>query len=211
MHVDQNSDHKTLFFLTGSQQFSKMQHISESLSGRIYILEMNTLSYNEVRQRNPSLSLQDFLYQGGYPGIYKHHLLPDEFFPSYVSSYLERDVRNMLNIRDLRDFTVFLRILATYSGQILNISNLSRDIGKANNTVKSWLSVLISSGVVRLLEPYYHNHGKRLTKSPKLYFMDTGLLCYLLGITTTDGLSQSPFKGAIWETFCFISMIHHFN
>jgi len=210
IYVDQQSD-KTHFFLTGSQQFSMMQNVSESLSGRIHILEMNTLSYEEASRENTSLQLYGFILQGGYPGIYKKNILPNEFFPSYVSTYLERDVRNILNIRDLRDFSIFLRLLATYSGQILNMSNLSRDLGKTNSTVKSWISVLIGSGIVRLLEPYYCNHGKRLTKSPKLYFMDTGLLCYLLGITNTDSLLRSPFKGAIWETFCFISLVSYFN
>lgn len=202
--------YKTHFYLTGSQQFSMMQNVSESLSGRILILNLNTLTYQEVSKPVSQTNLTDFLLKGGYPSLYSHRLDPLEWFPSYISSYLERDVRNILRIADLRDFSSFIKLLATRSGQLLNLSSLARDVAKAPNTIKSWISVLVNSGIIRLLEPYYHNLGKRMIKSPKIYFMDTGLLSYLLGIHSPVALDSSPFRGAIWETYCFVTLYTKF-
>jgi predicted AAA+ superfamily ATPase len=208
--IDSKS-YETHFYLTGSQQFTMMQNISESLSGRVLLVQLPTLRYEEIKKSFPSLTMLTYLFQGGYPGIYHHNISTAQWYPSYVSSYLERDVRNILNIKDLRDFTVFLQLLATRSGQILNLTSLARDIGKSPNTVKSWISVLITSGIIRLLEPYYRNIGKRLIKSPKLYFTDTGLLSYLLGIKNQESLATSPFVGAIWETYSFNTIVSYFQ
>ena len=208
--IDSKS-YQTHFYLTGSQQFTMMQNISESLSGRVLLVQLPTLRYEELKKSFPDLTMPCYLFQGGYPGIYHHNISTAQWYPSYVSSYLERDVRNILNIKDLRDFTVFLQLLATRSGQILNLTSLARDIGKSPNTVKSWISVLITSGIIRLLEPYYRNLGKRLIKSPKLYFTDTGLLSYLLGIKNQESLVVSPFIGAIWETYSFNTIVSYFQ
>lgn len=209
LYIDQNPG-KTLFYLTGSQNFSMMQNVSESLSGRIRIFNLSSLSYDEIAEFDPQVTIFDYLIKGGYPALYSKNLNPIEWFPSYLSTYLERDVRNILNISNLRDFDRFLRLLGVRSGQVLNMSDLAKDIGISTNTVKSWVSVLETSGMIYLLEPYYQNYGKRIIKSPKIYFLDLGLLSYLNNFTSIDIINKSPYSGAIWETYVFNQIIRKF-
>ncbi|MEM7539145.1 MAG: DUF4143 domain-containing protein, partial [Chloroflexota bacterium] len=150
----------------------------------------------------------EFIIHGGYPFLYtQSNLSPRTWFPSYVSTYLERDVRNTINVQNLRNFNRFIRALAIRSSQILVIADIARDVGVAPNTIKSWVSILQASNLIYLLEPYHRNIGKRLVKSPKIYFTDTGLLLYLLGIDSWARLIQSPLAGGVWETYCF-TQIH---
>lgn len=199
------------FLLTGSQNFSLMQNVAESLAGRVGILSLQTLSAHEVQRALPAVTLTDFVLRGGYPVLYEQtNLTPRTWFPSYIATYLERDVRNAIQVQNLRDFSRFLRALAIRSAQTLSFSDLARDVGVAPNTIKAWLSVLQASNLVYLLEPYHRNLGKRLVKSPKLYFTDTGLLLHLVGIDSWDSLLRSPLAGAIWETYCFSQLYKTF-
>ncbi len=199
------------YILTGSQQFSLMQHLSESLAGRGGIVYLYSLSALEILHVLPQTPSEKLILQGGFPEIYANPLMkPSLWFPSYMATYLERDVRNILKVSSLREFNTFMRALALRTGQILSLSGLARDIGVAPNTIKSWLSVLETSQHITLLKPYFNNQGKRLVKSPKLYFNDSGLAAYLMGLRSWDELKQSPLAGAVWETFVFSQILKHF-
>ncbi len=200
------------YFLTGSQTFPLMQNVSESLAGRCGVLTMSTLSLHELLRATPATRDLDFLVRGGYPSLSDGSAtLPGDFYASYVATYLERDVRNLKNVGDLRNFDRLLRATAARSGQILSYSELARDVGVAPNTAKSWISVLQASGQILLLEPYHRNLTTRLVKSPKLYFLDTGLLCHLVGIQDVKALLASPIAGALWETFVIGQVVRHFQ
>lgn len=189
--------------LTGSQKFSLMKEVSDSLAGRAAILSLENLSSRELRLDPVSSSWTDWLVKGFFPELWRQPDLDREtFFASYVASYLERDIRQILNVQSLRDFERFLRACAARSGQMLNMAELGRDVGIKAQTAKDWLSVLEASNQVSLLEPYFENIGKRMVKSPKLYLNDPGLLTFLLGIGPAN-LVNSPLMGAVWETFVF--------
>jgi uncharacterized protein len=202
--VDADRHRMGRFLMTGSQKFALMQSVSESLAGRCVILEMDTLSAAEMRDANPFKmpALEDFLWRGGYPELWRApEMLARDFYASYLATYLERDVRQLVNVASLRDFERFIRVCATRSGSLVNLASLAVDVGVAGTTAKQWLSVLEASNIIHLLPPYFSNHGKRLIKTPKLYFKDTGLLCFLLGLASPEQMRVSPFIGAIWETF----------
>jgi len=202
------------FVLTGSQKFALMQGVSESLAGRISLIELHSLSLSELEaglgETAEGGRLWQWVLQGGYPEIYAEGLAADRFYADYVATYLERDVRQALNVRNLRDFDRFLRMCALRSGQLLNMHALARDLGLATTTVKSWLSVLEASGVVSLLSPYFGNVGKRLVKTPKLYFMDTGLQCFLIGIRSVAEIERSSLRGTLFETLAYGQIRRHF-
>jgi len=194
--------------LTGSQHFQLMNTISESLAGRCGVINMLGLSRAELLNAHGSLSEDDFIWKGGMPELYAREEITSEYwFTSYVATYLERDVRNILNVGNLRDFDRFLRACALRTGQLLSLSGLARDVGVSPNTVKNWISVLETSGQVFLLEPFYRSLGKRLTKSPKLYFTDTGTAAFLLGFDSPAGLFQSPFAGQFWENYVLLEYL----
>lgn len=200
--IDSNRHKNGQFLLTGSQKFSLMRELSESLAGRVAILELDTLSVRELSEAGKLNKTEDALWRGGFPELYRNpKLKPADFFSSYVATYLERDVRQLIQVRSLRDFDRFLRACAYRCGGLLNMNDISRDLGIAGTTVRDWLSVLETSNQIHLLEPFHFNTTKRLIKSPKLYFRDTGLLCFLLGIDSPTALINSPFIGAIWENF----------
>jgi predicted AAA+ superfamily ATPase len=202
------------FILTGSQNFLLMKDIGDSLAGRCAIIDLYSLSFNELKnfKNFRNISEIDFILKGGYPQIWADRgLSTDIFYSSYLSTYLERDIRNLLNVGKLRDFERFLRALAIRSAQILSYSDLARDVGIAVSTAKEWISVLEASKQIYLLEPYYRNLGKRLIKSPKVYLNDVGLMCFLLGIENKSQLIKSPLAGAVWETFVFNEMIRYFS
>lgn len=209
--IDQNKK-PGRFFLTGSQSFTLMQGISESLAGRCGILEMHSLSLDEVLLSFPDFFDGDYIVQGGFPETYTGRFENiSDWYSSYLATYLERDVRNIRNVGDLRDFERLLRALALRTGQLLSYSELAKDVGIAPNTAKQWVSVLLASGQIFLLEPYYRNLGKRLIKSPKVYFLDTGLASYLVGLDSWKSLLHSPLVGAFWETHIVGQVIRHFH
>jgi predicted AAA+ superfamily ATPase len=201
--VDRSS-RKGRYLLTGSQSFPLMQGVSESLAGRVGVLELTTLSADEAIPAQTVGDPSTYILRGGFPVLHAGGSeRPDTWYPAYVSTYLERDVRNVLKVSSLRDYARFLRIVAARTGTVLSYSDLARDTGIAPNTAKAWLSVLHASGLVFLLEPYFQNVGKRLVKSPKIYFADTGLACHLVGLRTPEDLNRSPLAGGIWETYAF--------
>ncbi len=200
--VDAHRQDSGRFLLTGSQKFLLMRGVSESLAGRAAVLELEPLSFREIRRALPDLSIEDVLLRGGYPELYANPTLrPDEYYRSYFSTYLERDVRSLHNVGSLRDFERFVRACALRSAQILNKTDLARDVGISAPTANAWLSVLAASNQVVLLEPWFSNGTKSMVKSPKLYWGDVGLLVWLLGIRTRDELLRSPYLEAIWESF----------
>ncbi len=201
--VDERRHEMGKYILTGSQKFPLMKEVAESLAGRAAILELEGLNLHEVGTQN---DWPIVLVRGMYPELWRQpELHPVDFYSSYLSTYLERDVRQILNVASLRDFERFLRATAIRSGQLINRTEISRDVGISSKTVGEWLGVLQASNQILILEPYFENVGKRLIKSPKLYFHDTGLLCFLLGLDR-QSVTQSPLIGAIWETFVYAEL-----
>ena len=200
--VDSNRHAMGQFVLTGSQKFSLMQNVSESLAGRAAILELEGLSWQESKDLK-NMNELTYTIRGGFPELSRVPELPlNSWFSSYVATYLERDVRQVLNVSSLRDFEKFMRILASRNGQQIDNAIISRDLGISAKTVASWISVLEASGQISVLPPWFVNMGKRLVKTPKIYYNDTGLLCWFLGVTE-ENYSASPFKGIIRETLVY--------
>lgn len=212
-HLKVRIDEKKLpgrFILTGSQSFPLMQGVSESLAGRCGILNMLNLSAAEVREALDNFDENGYILKGGFPELYeKPGIDPQLWYASYLSTYLERDVRNILRVGNLRDFDRFLRAAAARTGQVLSYSELARDVGISPNTARQWISVLQASGQIFLLEPYHRNLGKRLIKSPKIYLCDTGLALFLMGFETWEAVSRHPVAGAIWETHVVMQVVKH--
>jgi hypothetical protein len=190
------------WILTGSQQFALSHAISQSLAGRVALLELLPLSVTELRRfKSAPRGLFETLYTGGYPRIVDRRLPPAEWLASYVATYLERDVREVLRVGDLLSFQTFLTQAAARSAQLLNLSNLGVDAGITQPTAKAWLSVLETGYVAYRVPPFVRNLRRRLVKTPKLYFVDSGLLCHLLGIRSPDELVRHPLRGAVFETW----------
>lgn len=204
LRIDRARERNGAFLMTGSQKFTLMQGVTESLAGRCALLELDTLSSVELSSL-PGFSrsaVTELLFRGGFPALARDpELRPYDFFASYVATYLERDLRQLLRVSSLRDFERLLRACAMRSGQLLNFSDLARDVGISVATAREWVHLLEASNQLVLLEPYFANLGKRLIKAPKLYLRDTGLLCFLLSIDSAEALSRSPFIGAVWKTF----------
>lgn len=228
--IDERRTQAGQFILTGSQNLLLMQQVTESLAGRTAILKLLPLSNwelmgmptrslpwekdssNPLPDRSPQ-ELWDQILRGFYPEI-ANDLSRDIrlWQASYVQTYLERDLRNLRNVGNLTLFQVFLRALAARSAQILNLSELARDVGVSVNTARDWLSILEASFQVFVLRPYFANIGKRLVKSPKVYFMDTGLLCYLVGLRDIEHAMSGPMGGAIFENYVVaevLKILHH--
>lgn len=193
--------------LTGSQPFSLMQNVGDSLAGRAEVLSLEGLGLAEIQAAAPGVQLPEILLRGGFPELWSQPTInAGDFHRSYVSTYLERDLRSLQQVGNLLQFERFLRACALRSGHLLNRAELARDVGIASSTAGQWLSLLERSGLVFLLEPWswsadgFGNAGKRLSRSPKLYWSDTGLLCWLMGIDNQDDLLRSPLIGALWET-----------
>lgn len=207
--VDADRGRNGVFLLTGSQKFTLMKGVAESLAGRADILELDTLSLAEVRRARPDVLLDTLLVRGGFPELHANPAIDQaSFYHSYIATYLERDVRSLTSVGSLRDFERFLRACALRSANLLNKADLARDVGISPSTANQWLSVLEASGQIVLLEPWFSNRTKSIVKSPKLYVSDTGMLCALLNIRTPRELRQSPSAGAIWETFVFAQLRH---
>ena len=203
-----NDGRMGLFLLTGSQQFGLMSGITQSLAGRTAFVELLPFSIRELdRAASRPATLDDMLFSGCYPPLYDRGLLPGVWFPPYVTAYVERDVRQLLKVQDLEIFQRFVRLCAGRTGQILNLSSLAADCGIRHNTAKAWVSVLEASFLLFLLRPHHANFNKRLIKSPKLYFYDTGLLCWLLGIRNSGELATHPLRGSIFESFVISELV----
>lgn len=188
------------FVLTGSQNFLANNLITESLAGRVGILNLLPLSISELKTADLLSERADTLMvQGGYPRLYAEHFSPEELYNSYIRSYLEKDVRQLINVTNLSTFQRFLQLCAGNVGQLLNINALATECGVSFATIRNWLSILEASYIIFFLPPYFNNFKKRLIKSPKLYFFDTGIACTLLRISSPDVLALSPFRGALFE------------
>jgi len=203
--VDQDPEKR--FVLSGSSQFSAIIKITQSLAGRTGILELMPLSYNEIKSKADNKSIDEVLLTGFYPALYSGKNIPSLFYPSYVKTYLERDVRDLLQIKDIMQFQTFLKLCAGRIGSLFNASELSGEVGVSVNTIKSWISVLQASYIIKLLPPFYENISKRLTKTPKLYFYDTGLACYLLDIETEQQLTRDKMRGHLFENFVIMEAL----
>jgi predicted AAA+ superfamily ATPase len=189
------------FVLTGSQNFGLLSRITQSLAGRVGLIQLLPFSVGELdRAQVLPESLDRLLLQGGFPPLYDRPLEPETWLPNYAITYLERDVRQLLAVRDLSLFQRFLKLCAARTGQLLNFSALANDCGISHVTAREWLTVLEASYVLFLLRPYHRNFGKRLVKSPKLYFLDTGLAAWLLGIRDAGSLNTHAQRGALFET-----------
>ncbi len=207
VRVDEERGTKGKWILTGSQQFVLMQQVSESLAGRVRILNLGSLSATELNQTKLFANKRDFLWKGGFPEIWAENLDAGDFFNDYIQTYLERDLKQILNVSNLRDFRRFLSLLAIRVGQLINFSEISKEVGVAVNTIKSWVNALEISGLIILLPPYYNNLGKRIIKTPKLYFCDNGLVASLLNINSLEALNNSPQIGNIWENLVFTEFL----
>ena len=190
------------FILTGSQNFGLLSRITQSLAGRAGMLSLLPFSAHELRRARRSLGgLDEFLLRGLYPPVHDRRLAPMTWYSNYALTYVERDVRQIANIHDLALFQRFLRMCAARTGQLLNLSNLANDCGVSHVTIRAWLSVLQASYIVFLLSPHHANFGKRLVKTPKMYFHDTGLAAALLGIEDAEHMAIHPSRAALFETY----------
>lgn len=197
--VDNDADRR--FILSGSSQFAMLKKVTQSLAGRTAVFELLPLSYSEIREQVTDTPLDNLLFNGFYPAIYSGRNIPKFLYPAYMKTYLDKDVRDLLQIKDMMQFHTFIRLCAGRIGSLFKASELANEIGVSSHTVTAWLSVLQASYIVFLLPPYFENTRKRLTKTPKLYFTDTGLACHLLGIESPEQLARDKMRGALFENF----------
>ena len=199
------------FVLTGSQQFGLLGGISQSLAGRVGMLTLLPLAQSELAASQPHIALEDRLWRGGYPALHARHREPEppHWFAGYVATYVERDVRQLLNVGNLLTFQRFLLMCAARSAQLLNLNSLASDCGISQPTARQWLTVLQASHIVTLVAPYHRNFGKRQVKTPKLYFLDSGLLCHLLRIASPADLQVHAARGAVFETWVVAETLKH--
>jgi len=225
------SDERGLFCLSGSQQFKLMQNASESLSGRISIIELSGLSLREIQKDSfnqhflPTMdyilerqktvktpnNIWEIIHRGSYPELQKKEVEWATFYADYVKTYIERDVRELSAVQNLDVFRRFMIAVAARTGEVLNYSNLASEVGKDVTTIKNWVSILEASGIIYLLEPYTSSVLKRAIKTPKLYFRDTGLACYLTRWLTADALAYGAYSGHIFETFVISEILKSFS
>jgi len=199
------------FILTGSQHFLLHEKITQTLAGRIALLSLLPLSVDELKKsHNLPQDVETLLLKGGYPRLYDQNIEIKDWCANYINTYVEKDVRNTLQISDLLSFQKFLKLCAARVGNLINYADLGRDADISSHTAKSWLSVLKASYIIDLVAPYHNNFSKRLIKSPKLYFYDTALICFLLNIKTAEDLAIHPLKGAIFESFVFTEFSKYF-
>jgi len=205
-----DGDRKIRFILTGSSNFLLMEKISQTLAGRTAVLNLLPLSLKELEPLEEPY--ENLIFKGQYPRIYDREISPTDFYPSYIQTYVDRDVRLIKNIGDINTFVLFTQLCAGRIGQPLNYASLANDTGISPNTAKSWLSILESSFILYRLQPYHHNFNKRLVKSPKLYFYDSGLACSLLGIREKEQVRTHYMKGSLFENLILNEFIkRNFN
>ena len=205
--VDEYPERK--YILSGSSQFSLQSNITQSLAGRTAVLELLPLSLQELPNHTPDTD--QLIYSGFYPAIHAEKNIPRLFYPAYVRTYLERDVRNLLNVQDIYQFQTFLKLCAGRLGNLFNASELSNEVGVSVNTIRSWLSILQASYIIFMLHPYSENTRKRLTKTPKIYFYDTGLACYLLGIDNPQQLQTDRMRGHLFENMVIADVMKRYT
>lgn len=196
-----------LYILTGSHQPELHQTISQTLAGRTAILTLLPFSFKELQHYKQVWNPFELIVKGSYPRLHEKGLLHSRFFNGYVQTYVERDVRALINLKDLRTFQQFLVLLAGRIGQIVNFTSISNDVGVSAATIKNWIGVLKASFVVWDLPPYFENIGKRVIKSPKIYFFDTGLAAFLLGIETFEQAARDPLRGALFENLVLLEIL----
>lgn len=200
------------YVLSGSQNFLLLKRITQSLAGRVGILRLLPFSVRELHTTDNGWSIDELILRGGYPRLYDVKIPLQLYFDSYLSTYLERDVAGYLDVRNVRSYESTIRLLAQVTGNLLNLTRLANVVGVSTKTVRQWLSMLESSYIVFELPPYFANIRKRLIKTPKIYFYDTGLLCHLLGIRTLEQLRTSEYRGAIFENFVIAETVkRHYN
>lgn len=205
--VDDNPDRK--FLLTGSSNFELLKGLSESLPGRAGVFELQPMSFVEARQQLAGKDVNTMLFEGLYPAICAGKNKARFFYPSYVKTYLEKDVRDLLQIQNQLQFARFMKLCAARVGSLFNASEVANEVGVDSKTITRWLSVLQASYLVTLLPPYFQNASKRLVKTPKLYFNDPGLACYLLDIETETQLDRDKMRGAIFENYVVMEVVKH--
>jgi uncharacterized protein len=198
------------FILSGSQNFQLLQSITQSLAGRVALFKLLPFSFHELEAVNLlNKQWHEAAFRGFYPALYDREIEPTDFYRNYVETYIERDVRQLVNVRDLRQFRLFLKYCAGHAGQMLNLQKIANEIGISQPTAQSWLSVLETSYIVFTMPPYYRNFNKRLVKTPKLYFYDTGLLCYLLEMTHSTNLTTYYQRSAVFENLVIAELNKH--
>ncbi|PHQ78536.1 MAG: AAA family ATPase [Coxiella sp. (in: Bacteria)] len=195
------------FVLTGSHQLELQQSITQSLAGRTGMLHLYPLSLSELKTISNQFSLDEQMMHGGYPRIYEHHITPLRFYRDYTQTYLERDLKQITQVKDLDQFQRFLYLCAARVGCLIDYTSLANELGISRHTIKHWISVLKASFIITTLPPYFENFGKQIIKSSKLYFTDVGLLCYLLGIQETIQLERHPLRGEIFENLVLLELI----
>lgn len=203
--VDEHPERK--FYLTGSSQFSLLHTITQTLAGRSAVYELLPLSLKEIKDIDAEDSLDDIMYKGFYPVVWSGRTIPRMLYPNYIKTYVERDVRDILAIKDLDLFQRFIRLCAARTGSIFNASELSNELGVAVNTINSWVSVLQASYIIYLLPPFSTNTRKRLTKSPKIYFTDCGLAACLLDIDNPSTLNRDKMRGHLFENMVIMEYL----
>lgn len=205
-----NRDKPGLYVLTGSNNFLLQENLSQTLAGRVSLLNLLPFSITELKNSSfPLRNLEHRIFEGFYPRVITKRLSPSEWHANYIQTYLEREVRMIKNVSDIHSFQKFLKLCAGRTGQILNLSVLGSEAGITHNTAKSWISILESSYIIFLLQPYFRNFNKRITKMPKLYFYDTALACSLLGIENHEQLSTHYARGALFESFVISELMKH--
>jgi predicted AAA+ superfamily ATPase len=188
------------YILSGSQNFSLLENISQSLAGRVLLFNLLPFSYSEMHSGNLKIkNVELLIFKGSYPAIYDRKIAPEIYYPSYLNTYVERDVRTLVNVHDLSLFEKFIKLLSGRIGQLINFNEIGNALGLDQKTIKKWLTVLETSFIVYLVQPHHNNFNKRLVKTPKLYFYDTGLACSLLGIDNEKQLTNHWAKGALFE------------
>lgn len=195
------------YILTGSHQLALHDALAQSLAGRTTILQLLPLSFDELKNENSHFSVNDYLLNGFYPRIYQDQSDYNAMYSDYVKTYLERDVRQITHVKDLMSFQKFMRLCASRTATVLNMSDIAKDVGVSHNTIREWISILQASYLVELIPPYFENFGKRIIKSPKLYFTDVGLASYLLGIETPTQMDRDPLRGRLYETMVVMELI----
>jgi len=202
--VDESPE-KGRYVITGSQNFALSHHVAQSLSGRIGMTTLLPLSLYELGM--PTNDMSAAIFQGGYPGLYHNKMHPVEFYPSYIQTYLERDVRQLKNIENLGRFQNFVKLCAGRIGQVVNYSSLAQDADVSHTTVRQWLTILEASYLIFLLQPFHENFNKRLIKNPKLYFYDTGLACSLLGLEQKGQIDTHYLRGNLYENIVILEIL----
>lgn len=195
------------FIITGSQNFSLSERISQTLAGRISLSTLLPLSMEELQFNHHGMTEDELIFQGGYPGLYERLISPTDWYPNYIRTYVERDLRLIKNITDLSRFQTFIKLCSGRVGQILNLSSLATDCGISHVTARQWISILEESYIVYLLPPHYQNFNKRLIKMPKVYFYDTGLACSLLGIEDKKQLENHYLRGGLFENLIIAELL----